>query len=355
MDLLKRKWIWVLLLGLVIVGLVIVNMLNMNKATIVKVTEVTEGSITEQVFTNGKLEPVKTTEVYSPVTAIVDKVNVKVGDTVKKGQVLVAFRMDEINNQIEKEQLSIELAESERLAAKKQHFEKFKEARTVDPDTEMEELDLTAYDLRIRTSQLSIESLEKKLQYSTVNAETDGVITKLSVDDGQVLQEGMKLMSISDLSSYKVNADLNELDAGKAATGMKAVITGESFEETYDGTITYLAPTADLAEPTSKEMTVDMTVTLDQATPKLRPGYNVTVEMEIPDKQRILVPIQSIKYEGEEVFVFKLDGEVVRKVPVTIGKEGEEHVEVTKGVAKGDKVVIEGIDSLSDGDQVKVE
>ncbi len=355
MEVLKRKWFWGLILALIVIGLVLVNLMNTKRATPVKTAEVVEGTIIEEIYTNGKLEPGKTTEVYSPASGVIGKLNIKLGDSVTKGQVLLNLKMDEIQEQLEKERLNLQLTESERLQAKKQHFEKFKSAMNEDPELEVEELDLTAYDLRIQSSKLTIESMEKKLGNSAVYATVDGVVTGLSVDEGQLIAEGSGIVSISDLSSYKVRAYLNELDAGKAAMGMKAVVTGESIAGTYDGEVTYLAPTAEIADPASKDASVEMTVGLKTASPELRSGYNVTIAMEIPDKPRLLVPITAVQYEGDQAFVFMTEDEKAVQVPVTTGKEGEEQIEIINGAAKGDQVVVEGADSLRDGDKVVIQ
>ncbi|MNE42675.1 Macrolide export protein MacA [compost metagenome] len=224
-----------------------------------------------------------------------------------------------------------------------------------DPDQTIEELNVTSFDLQIRSSKLNIASLEKQLNNSTVYASADGVVTEVFVKEGQIMAEGSQVVSVADLSSYKVKSNLNEMDAGKIGLGMKAVITGEPITGTYNGEVTYLSPTAVLSDKTSKDATVEMELTLSSTADELRPGYNVTIDMELSDKDRILVPISAVKYEGAEVYVFKVEGEKAVKSIVTIGKEGEEQIEIVSGVAKGDKVVVEGAESLRDGDKVKVQ
>lgn len=354
MDLLKKKWFWGAVVGLAVIALVIANMIGLNRAAEVKVAAVEMGKIVEQIYTNGKLEPGQTTSVYAPGSGVIEEVKVKSGATVKKGQVLLTLSMEQVREQLEKERINLQLTEAERLAAKKQHFESFKQARLENPDLEPEELDLTTYDLRIRSSELTIQSLEKQLANQKVLAPADGVVTSLTVNAGQMLAEGSEIATIADVSKLKVSAYLNELDAGKAEQGMKAVVTGEAFSNSYEGSISYLAPTAGLADPTSKDTSVEMEVSLNQVSSELRPGYNVTVEMEIPDKERLLVPIDAVQYDGEQAYVFKVQDSVAVKVPVTTGKEGEAQIELVSGVAAGDLVVVEGGDKLQDGAKVKV-
>lgn len=349
----KKKWFWGAVIGLVVIVLVLVNLLNSNGTATVSTAEVIEGTIVEQVYTNGKLEASDTTSVYSPASGVVQSVKVKLGDTVKKGQLLLSLEMDQVKDQLDKEKINLQLAQAERLAAKKQHFESFKQEVSENPDQEMEELDLTSFDLRIRSSELTIESLNKQLANSSVLAPADGVVTSLTAEAGQLLAEGTALATIVDVSGYKVTAYLNELDAGKVSEGMHAVVTGEAFEGAYDGKITYLALTAGLADQTSKDTSVEMTVTLDKVSPDLRAGYNVTVEMEIPDKERLLVPIGAVQYEGEKAFVYKVEEGIATRVEVTTGKESEEQIELVTGVAKGDIIVAEGADTLHDGAKVE--
>lgn len=342
-------------MGVVIIALVLLNFRNTNSAVTVKTADVTEGKIVEQIYTNGRLEPAETVDIFSPVGGVVQALNVKVGDSVTKGQPILTIKMDSVKEQLESEKITLEIIEAERLAAKKQHFDQFKALMAEDPNQIVKELDLTSYDLRIRSSQLTIDSLEKQLNNSTVHASSDGVVIEVGVKEGQIMPEGSQVIRVADLSSYKVKAFLNELDASKVSLGMKAVVSGDSFTGSYNGEVTYLAPTAVLNDATSKDATVEMQLTLTDQAVELRPGYNVTIEMELPDKDRIIVPTIAVKYEGEDVYVFKVEGESVIKSIVTIGKEGDEQLEIVSGVAKGDKVVVEGADSLRDGDKVKVQ
>lgn len=353
-KLFKKKWFWGAILGLVIIVLVLANMTNMNRAVSVETTEVFEGLITEQIYTSGKLEPGNSMDVYSPASGVVEKVEVKQGDTVKKGQVLMTLQIDDVKEQIEKERLNLELIETERTNAKKQHFDMFKQQMTEDPSAEVKELDLTSFDLRIQTSKLMIASLEKRLNNHVVHAEEEGVLTKVLVDPGQMITEGSQIATVVDLSSYKVKANLNELDAGKVFEGMQAIVTGDSITERYEGEVTYMSPIAILAEQNSKDASVEMTVELSRISPELRPGYNVTIELEVPDKERLLVPMGAVQYEGDQTFVFKIQDGIAIKSEVQTGKENEEYIEIVSGAAKGESVVSEGANQLKDGDKVKL-
>lgn len=352
---LRKKRFWFAVVALAVVALIAVNVLSaMNREPEVKVAAVETGKIVEQIYANGRLEPARTVKVYAPASGLVEEVMVKPGDTVEEGQVLFTLDMEQVRDQLEKERINLQLVEAEREAARKQHFERFRQARLADPNAEPEELDLTAHDLRIRSIQLTIESLEKRLANRQVTAPADGVVTRLAVNAGQMLAEGSEIATIADVSRLKVAARLNELDAGKAQPGMRAVVTGEAFSGRYEGSISYLAPVAEASDTSSRDASVEMEVSLDQASPELRPGYNVTVEIEIPDKERLLAPIEAVRYDGEQAYVFMVRDDVAVKAQVTTGKEGDERIELLSGAAEGDLVVTEGGERLRDGVRVKV-
>ena len=350
----KKKWFWGVVAGLAVIALIAANLNAFGGEAEVKVAAVQTGKIVEQIYANGKLEPERTTPVYAPASGMVEAVEVKPGDTVRKGQVLLTLNMEQVRDQLERERINLQLAEAERRAVRKQHYESYRQARLEYPDIEPEEPDLEVYDLRIRSIRLTIESLEKQLANRQVQAPADGVVISLAAGAGQMLAEGSEIAVIADVSRLKAVAHLNELDAGKAAPGMKAVVTGEAFPGRYEGSVTYLAPVAKPSDPSSRETAVEMEVRLNESSPELRPGYNVTVEMEIPDKERLLAPLEAVRYDGEQAYVFKVQDGVAVKVQVTTGKEGDDQIELVSGVAAGDLVVVEGGDRLNDGDKVKV-
>ncbi len=98
----KKKWVWGVILGLVIIVIVLANLRNMNRAVTVKAVEVTECKIIEQIYTNGRLEPAETVDIFSPVGGVVQTLNVKVGDAVTKGQPILTLKMDSVNDQLER-------------------------------------------------------------------------------------------------------------------------------------------------------------------------------------------------------------------------------------------------------------
>ncbi|MBW7473816.1 efflux RND transporter periplasmic adaptor subunit [Paenibacillus oenotherae] len=347
-----KKWIWMIVIVLVGGGIVGFLFMSMNQPVEVALGKVSQQSMAEKIYVSGKLEAKETTALYSDVNALVKQVKVKVGDQVKKGQVLLTLNVDSLNQQLETERINLELTQAERLAAKRDHFNQTKKQRAEQADAKIEPLNLEQYDLRIKNHYVTIRGLEKKLAKDEITANADGTVTELSVNSGQMISEGMQIVKVSDLSAYQVVANINEIDAGKVALGMEVDITGESFQEVYQGKVAKMAPIAVVTDPAYKDAFVATTVALDKTSPELRSGYNVNIELEVPDQLRIVAPLTAIVQSEGKSYAYKLDGDRAVKVEVQTGKENDEYLEITSGVEVGDQIVVEGTELLEDGAKV---
>lgn len=347
-----KKWIWIIVLVLVIGGISSFSIIAMNQPKPVVIGQVTQQSMAEKIYVSGKLETKETTSLYSNTNGLIKELKVKVGDQVKKGQVLITLNMDTVSQSLAEQRVSLEITQAERLAAKKEHFKKYKQQLIENPDAEAEPLQLEQYDLRIKNHNIIIEALEKKLNKDEIIANADGTITELSVNSGQLISEGMPILKVSDFSAYQVIADINEIEAGKVKLGMPVSIKGESFEEVYEGKVSKMASIAVVTDPAYKDAYVTTTIALQHADPKLRPGYNVNVELEIPDKDRIVVPITAVVQSEGKSYIYKVEQDVATKVEIQTGKENDEYYEVISGVSLGDNIVLDDVESLVDGSKV---
>lgn len=352
----RKKWIW---LGLIGIGIIIwgaIVWLNAGKGVMVRSVSVSKGLIKETIYANGRLEPVYTKEYFAPLSGMVKALHVQKGDAVKAGQVLWTIDMTEDEEQLQMERLNLQMIKAERDAASAQYQDQFKKQKWEDPDIEIKPLDLTSYDLRIQSSAIKIESLERRLSNALVMSEKDGIVTELAVKEGQMVAQGASMLTVSDLSGYIVRANVNELDAHLLERNMPAVVSVDAISQTYTGKVDFLAPTARLADSGAKDASVEMLVVLDERAVELRPGYAATVTLDIPDKPRLLVPIEAVILSGDKSYVFKLqEDQTAIKVEVTTGKEDGEQIEIVSGLAAGEQIIVEGVNLLSDGQKVVVE
>jgi RND family efflux transporter MFP subunit len=350
-----RKWIWIIVIVLVIGAVSSFSFIAMNQPITVVLGDVSEQSMAEEIYVSGKLETKETNSLYSDTNGLIKELKVKEGDTIKKGQVLLTLNMDSVKQSLEEERVNLEITQAERLAAKQEHFKQFRQQQIENQDAAIEPLKLEQFDLRIKTHNIKIKAMEKKLIKDEIKANADGTVTELAVNSGQLISEGLLILKTSDFSAYQVVANINEIEAGKVKLGMPVSISGESFADVYEGKVSKMASTAVVTDPAYKDAYVATTITLQHISNELRPGYNVNVELNIPDKQRIVVPLEAVVQSDGKSYIYKVEQDKAVKVQIQTGKENDEYYEVVSGAALGDKIILKDVELLADGSKVIVQ
>jgi RND family efflux transporter MFP subunit len=350
-----KKWIWIIVIVLIIGVISSFSIISMNQPLTVVLGEVTQQSMAEEIYVSGKLETKETTSLYSDTNGLIKELKVKEGDKIKKGQVLITLNMDSVTQALAEERVSLEITQAERLTAKQDHFKKFQQQQIENQDAINDPLNLEQFDLRIKTHNIKINAMEKKLVKDEIKANADGTVTELSVNSGQLISEGLLILKVSDFSAYQVVADINEIEAGKVKLGMPVSISGESFTDVYEGKVSKMASTAVVTDPAYKDAYVATTIALQKVSDELRPGYNVNVELKIPDKQRVVVPLEAVVQSEGKSYIYKVEQNQAVKVEIQTGKENDEFYEVVTGAALGDKIVIKDVELLEDGSKVVVQ
>ncbi|MEW9701876.1 efflux RND transporter periplasmic adaptor subunit [Paenibacillus sp. SI8] len=366
-----KKVVWgVSILLLVVVVLVITGLFS-SKATTggaVQVAKAKEGSITKEVFASGKIEPKVTKEYFISTGGVIDKINVKKGDLVQKGQELLTLSTSDLETKLKQEQLQLQLnmAEKEKFQndqskTRKQTLETVKKevsetgvSASLESYDDNHGADLKLYDLKIQDAQSSIDDIQRKLTKNQMLADIDGMVTGVSVKEGQETTQGTSAFSVTNLSQLQIKANLVENDANLAKVGMAVKVTGEAFQNTYKGKISSISPIAVTSELNAKESVVECIIDLEQPDAELRPGYKATVQLTVENSAHLIVPLTAVKRDGQQAYVFKVvEGKAVRTT-IKLGEENDEFIEVLEGL-QADEAIIEGPSAdVKDGVQVTV-
>ena len=96
-------------------------------------------------------------------------------------------------------------------------------------------------------------------------------------------------------------------------------------------------------------------VAVDNETGLLRPGMFVEVAVLVEQRRDVnVVPRQAVASRGGRNVVFLLDGQRVSRREVRLGLGDDAKVEIASGLAAGDRVVVRGLETLTDGARVRV-
>lgn len=193
-----------------------------------------------------------------------------------------------------------------------------------------------------------------------VSAPISGVITELSVKEGDIASSQNVLATVSDFSALQIRVSVPELYIGKIRVGQSAEITGEAFSgKKYLGKVAKISPTAKQKNSLTGngETTVDVLLSVDTKENLLRPGYSVSAKIYTDSrKDAVVVPYACVwQDEGEKEFVYVEDGGVIYKRAIRTGFELDDEVEIQSGVKRGEHVVLDPPESLTHGMQVRTQ
>lgn len=200
-----------------------------------------------------------------------------------------------------------------------------------------------------------IAELEKTRQVTKtlrMDAPRDGIVVEKNVVEGQMVDAGMKLYRLADLSLVWVQAQVYEQDLALIQPGQEAVVSLSYLpDRKFHGRVTYVYPTVD-----EKTRTVKVRMEFHNPGYFLKPGMFATVELRAElEPSALLVPDSAVLRSGEKNTVFvALEGGRFDPRTVTLGPRSEDNMyQVLSGLAEGERVVISGQFMLDSESQLR--
>jgi len=193
-----------------------------------------------------------------------------------------------------------------------------------------------------------IQRNNKSINQIPIYASQNGVVLALSVQEGMYIQPKTELMTIADLSTVWVEAEILPLQQSWVKTGLTANLTSQAFpEERWESQIEYLYPLTDVR---TQALKVRLPVKNEQHL--LKPNMFIDVEIYGGGKKGVLaIPLEAIIDDGKTKRVVRqLESGEFDVLEITTGIQTQGVVEVLSGLEKGQKIVISGqflIDSES--------
>jgi RND family efflux transporter MFP subunit len=321
-----------------------------------KFGKVTEAAVRVEVRVPGTVQPngYKQVHVTPLVGGVVTQVAAELGQTVKRGQAVAQlFSRDLAEAQTAYISFSIELeAEHKKLmrtqelvrlgAASRQELEEIEASHQVHAahvEEARQRLLLLGFDER------QVADVAAGRQASTniaIPAPIDGVVTARNVNLGQVVTSAQDLLTVTDLSSVWIEANLLENDFGSVPVGSRATITTPAYGgRQYRGVVSYIDPQVD---PQTRTAKVRMEV--DNPGLALRLGMYMDVLFSGPAGATVpLVPKHAIQSIGAMSVVFlAVEGNPGRFLQRTVktGRESPDGFQVLDGLKSGETVVTDG-------------
>jgi membrane fusion protein (multidrug efflux system) len=288
----------------------------------------------------GSVRAVRGVDITTEVTGLVRSVDFRSGEDAKRGQVLVHLNADSDIATLHSLEAAADLADTV-YARDKMQFE----AQAIS----QAQLDADAADLKNKRAQAAAQAalVEKKV----LRAPFDGRLGITTVNPGQYLNTGDKVVTLQELDPVYVDFRLPQEQLAQVRTGLEVRLGIDAFPgESFPGKINAVDP---LVDSSSRNFQAEATV----ANPgrKLLPGMFVRVTVLSGAKQNYLtLPQTSITFNpyGSTVFLVEKDAKGKRAAQqtfVTTGPTRGDQIAVLKGIKEGDEVVTSGQLKLKNG------
>jgi macrolide-specific efflux system membrane fusion protein len=330
--------------------------------TTTRTATVQRGTVVDTVSAAATVQSSYTATADFAASGTITQINVKVGDTISKGQQLA--KLDDAQARL---QLS---AAKSSLAAAKDNLATAETNAATTPTTtqqgqssQQSSQSIKQLQAQVDQGQVSVEQAQQTLNNTTLVAPGDGTVTAVNgtiggragSSSGSTSGSGASsgsaassssssttsgLIVITNLSALQVKASLAEIDVAKVKAGQDAVVTLNAMPDTPQPA---KVAAVDLTATSGTNSVVTYGVTLTLTTPPqgLRPGQSASVAITVARADDALtIPSAAMQTVGAAHSVtVQVNGQESRRT-IEIGVRSESLVQVTSGLNEGDQVVV---------------
>ena len=345
-----------------------------SKVVAVEATPVARDTVRELRTFPGTLHARAAFDLAPKIGGRLEKLNVDVGDVVKKGQVVARLDDDELVHLVHQARAELgvtraALAEARSLVVVKQRqFERserlFEKGIGAEMELEADRSQAEAQHARVQVAQAQVgqskaflRAAEVRLAYTVVRADwNDGnlerVVGQRYASEGEMLAPNKPILSVLDISSLIAVVFTTEADYARLRLGQPVELAADAYPgRKFKGAIARIAPQFEQASRQAR-----MEVTIPNPDQLLKPGMFARVEVEIARSENaILVPAQSVVTRSGRKGVFMVDPEksVARFVPVHTGLAQGDRIQVLEPALSG-QVASLGQHLLRDGATIRL-
>ena len=376
---------WQPIIGAVIVIPVIKKTIAGNELKTVQIEALQEQLITSSILASGNLQHQEKVQLSTEVIGKVKRIFVAEGDRITKGQLLLQIDDEAYRSATEQQQAAVRMqelsivqlqADYKNAHAQWQRQQSLHTKKLIDQQTfDQTTLALANTEFRLQSgrqqliqTQALLAQAETNLTKTRIYSPLDGVVTTLSIKEGETAVSGTmnfagsSLMTIANPQSLQAEVYVDEADISQITSGQRATVIAIAQEnQPLSGKVDFIAETAAVA-PGRTGLSFAVKIRFDEHnTIKLWPGMSARTEIFIGDgAKKLAVPIQAIVYDKHKnPFVFVARNQKSERIAVTSGIADDNRQEISAQgkLQAGDNIII-GPDRelryLQDGETIMI-
>ncbi len=372
----------------------------------VQLSPVVRKNLTYSFYSTGDILPLMETALYPKVSGYLERIDVRIGDSVRQGQVVAQIERSDFLQKVKevearvayaKAQLaeleagtrSQELRQAEESVSQAQS--RFDHARlqkermealygrqiVSKKDFDNAEMDYKVTEAQLEGSQQQLKLLREgarqevkhasqaklnemeallaqeqiRLQNTVIAAPFQGEIMRKYVDAGALVSPSTPLVHLVHTATLKVVANVLERDIPLLKPGIIARVRTEAYpDNVFEGKVARVNTGLD-----SSTRTLQAEIEIPNSTRLLKPGMFARIEVFLLEKPGVVaVPREAVVEEQGAKFVFMVDGNKAARRPVVTGIKQDQFVEIREGLKEGDQVITRGQNLIRENSMVRV-
>lgn len=288
--------------------------------------------------------------IASRMMGYVREINVREGESVEQGQVLLTIDQSDVNSQIRQAEAALAKARSG-LSNARSNYERFKrlyEQQAV-PKQQFEQM-RTAFEVAqgdFQAAEAAVDQARSQVDYTQIQAPFDGMIVQRMADPGQLATPGRPLLMLMGSGDREIQVEVDDQAYARLAEGDQITIDyrrADGSPASFQGTVLSLVSAAD---PITRTHTVKISVPTDIA---LTPGNFVTASVVLDQKPAVILPKSALHDRAGIEGVFVLDNEDRAHFRVVrLGQSRGDDVVVLAGIEDGERVVTQSAGHIANG------
>jgi membrane fusion protein (multidrug efflux system) len=322
----------------------------------VEVTKVIPRPVSYTVPAVGSLKSLEDVTISPKKAGIIERILVKEGDWVKKGQVLV--QLDDVDARLQVEMAEARVKEAEASLETNRstlaRYQKLFETKVIPQQTYDDiHLKVRLDEARLALAKAELNLAKQNLLDHQIVSCIEGIIHLKIAALGEHVNVAPKdeILKIVQMDPLELEFTVPENLAGMIHIGNKIQFVVKAFsQEKFIGVLRFISPTAD---PSTRN--VKMKALVQNPAFRLKPGFFAEVTVQTgANPAALIIPESALFSQEGKFFTYAVEDGTARRREVETGVRFEGKVELLKGIQKGEWVVTTGHEQLSDGAKVRV-
>jgi len=306
---------------------------------------------------SGKIEAVQSANLSTRMMGFVTKVRVKVGDKVRKGELLLSINNTELSAKSAQVNAGITEATAANRNAEKD-YTRFKNLFADNSASQKELDDMTAQfemaKARLEAAKQMKQEVGSQFSYANIRAPFSGVITNKFIDEGTMANPGVPLIAMEAPGLFEVTASVPESEISQIKSGSKVMVVVKSINESIEGEVTEVSTSA---RNTGGQYLVK--VTLAASNVAVLSGMYATVQFPTNRKTKssaILVPREAIISKGQLSGLYTISESNTALLRwLRLGRSFGDQVEVLSGLSAEESYIVSAKGKLYNGVKVSIQ